>query len=244
MLYIGMSGAKQMMLSQKSTANNLANATTTGFKNDLSQFRSMPVFGLGHPTRAYTMTERPATDFTPGPLNTTGRELDVAIKGNGWIAVQAADGSEAYTRRGDLQITAGGFLINGAGQPVLGNGGPIAIPPAEKMEIAPNGSIIIKPIGQAANALALADQIRMVNPPLDQLIKGDDGLFRLADGNPAAPDPTVQIATQTLEGSNVSPVEAMVQMITVARQYETQVKVMKTAEETDSASTSLLRLTG
>ncbi|MCP3671677.1 MAG: flagellar hook-basal body complex protein, partial [Gammaproteobacteria bacterium] len=164
MLYVAMSGAKETLLAQAANSNNLANATTTGFLADLQQFRSMPVFGDGHPTRVYALSERPATDFKSGAIVQTGRELDVALNGKGWITVQAPDGSEAYTRRGDLKLDANGLLTTGNGLPVTGNGGPIAIPPAEKIDIAPDGTISIRPLGQAVNELAIVDQIRMVNP--------------------------------------------------------------------------------
>ncbi len=242
MLYLAMTGAKQIMTAQTVNTNNLANVSTTGFKADLEQFRSMPVFGEGMPSRVYAMAERPGLDFKPGPLNSTGREMDVAVQGQGWIAVQAADGSEAYTRAGDLRLDAGGMLVTGAGRPVIGNGGPIVVPPAEKMEIGVDGTISIRPVGQAANALAEVDRIKLVNPELSNLTKGEDGLIRTRDGVAPVADAGVRLISGTLEGSNVSAVESMVKMIELARSYELQVKAMKSAEETDASATSMLRL--
>ncbi len=243
MLYLAMSGAKQTMLAQAVNTNNLANASTAGFRADLEQSRSMPVFGPGMPSRVYAMTERPGVDFTPGPVNATGRELDVAVQGEGWIAVQAPDGREAYTRAGDLRITSAGILTTGAGHPVLGNGGaPIAIPPAEKLEIGVDGTVSIRPVGQGPNVLAEVDRIKLVNPPLQELTKGEDGLIRMRNGEEAPPDAAVTLATGSLEGSNVSPVEAMVNMIELARTYEAQVRIMNVAKENEAATDQMMRM--
>lgn len=242
MLYIGMSAAKETMLAQGLNSHNLANVSTTGFRADLEQARSMPVFGPGHPSRAYAMTERPGIDFTPGPLETTGRDLDVAIDGNGWFSVQSDDGSEAYTRAGNIRITPQGGLVTGAGLPLMGNAGPIFLPPAEKVSIGEDGSITVKPIGQAADALVIVDRLKVVNPNLNDLEKGRDGLFRMKDGTDAAFDPNVTVTSGMLERSNVSVVESMVKMIQLSRNFEMQMKAIKTAEETDRATDTLLRM--
>lgn len=242
MVYVAMNGAQQTMLAQAMHTHNLANASTTGFRADLTAFQSLPVTGPGLATRAYAQPQPNGVDLAPGQIMTTGRELDVAVNGAGFIAVQAPDGSEAYTRAGDLHISPNGLLENGAGHPVLGNGGPIALPPAEKLEIGADGTISIRPVGQSATTLAVVDRIRLVNPPPESLIKGADGLLRTKGGIQAAPDAKVQLATGALEGSNVNAVESMVNIIALAREFEVQVKLMKTAEETDSASTQLMRL--
>lgn len=241
MLYVAMSGAKETLMAQATNSNNLANASTTGFLADLQQFRSMPVFGDGYPSRVYGLSERPATDFHSGSIIQTGRELDVALNGKGWIAVQAPDGSEAYTRRGDLKLDANGLLTTGNGLPIYGNGGPIAIPPAEKVDIAPDGTISIRPLGQGVNELAIVDQIKMVNPPITDMEKGMDGLMRLKPGASAEPDVSLQLVSGTLESSNVNVVDAMVDMINLSRRFELQVKMMKAAEEMEQASTSIMR---
>lgn len=242
MLYVAMSGAKETLIAQATNSNNLANANTTGFMADLQQFRSMPVFGDGYPTRVYAMSERPAVDFKSGSIIQTGHELDVALNGRGWITVQAPDGSEAYTRRGDLKLDANGQLTTGNGLPVIGNGGPISIPPAEKIDIAPDGTISIRPLGQAANELAIVDQILLVNPENSDLEKGNDGLMRLKEGASAEPDTALQLVSGALESSNVNVVDAMVDMIELSRRFDIQVKMMKTAEQMEEGSTSILRI--
>jgi flagellar basal-body rod protein FlgF len=242
MLYVAMTGAKQTLVAQAANAHNLANASTSGFRADLAAFRAMPVFGPGQPSRVYAMAERPGVDFSPGTVSATGRELDLAIQGEGWIAVQGRDGREGYTRAGDLRITPNGQLVTGAGLPVLGNGGPIAVPQYEKLEIAADGSISIRATGQAAAALATVDRIKLVNPPPAELRKGEDGLMRLADGRDAEPDAAVQIVSGSLEGSNVNAVDALVNMLTLQRQFEMQVKMMRTTEEADAAVAQVMRL--
>ena len=183
-LYISMTGASQNAMAQRAHANNLANLTTTGFRRDFEQARSMPVFGDGYATRAYAMTERPGTDMSAGVMQETGRELDVAVQGEGWIAVQAADGTEAYTRAGSLNIDAFGVLRTSSGLPVLGNGGPIAIPPAQKVEIGSDGTISIRALGEGPAVMAEVDRLKLVNPDPTTLEKGADGLMRTKDGQP------------------------------------------------------------
>jgi flagellar basal-body rod protein FlgF len=242
-LYIAMSGAKQTLLAQTANANNLANTQTTGFKSDLEQFRSQPVFGAGYPTRVYAMTERPGTDLSHGAMQTTGRDLDVAINGEGFIAVQGADGKEAYTRAGDLRVTPEGLLQTGAGLQVLGQGGPIAIPPSEKLTIGGDGTISIIPIGTGnATTLLEIDRIKLVNPELANLEKLNDGLLHIKDGQPLVADADVKLASGVLEGSNVNPINAMVDMIELARNFELQTKVMKSVDENAGASARLMQM--
>jgi flagellar basal-body rod protein FlgF len=241
MLYISMNAAQQTMLSQAANSNNLANVNTTGFRADFQQFRSQPVFGEGLPTRVYSMSERPATDYQQGSVQSTGRELDVSIQGDGFLAVQGKDGREGYTRAGDLQITASGQLVTGTGLAVMGEGGPIAIPPAEKIEIGSDGTISIRPIGGDANALAVLDRIKLVKPELNNVFKDSDGLMRMQDGTDAPLDGAVTVASGTLEGSNVNAVSALVNMIELQRQYEMQVKMMKSADDNGAASARLLQ---
>jgi len=242
MLYLAMTGAKQTMVAQSVNSNNLANASTTAFKADLEQSRSMQVLGEGLPSRTYSMTERPGIDVTPGPINTTGRELDVAIQGDGWIAVQAPDGTEAYTRAGELHVSTLGLLETSSGHAVLGDGGPIVIPQAEKIEIGMDGSISIRPIGAGANELAEIGRIKLVNPATDNLTKGEDGLIRTRDGSIANADIDVQLLSGAVEGSNVSAIKSMVKMIELSRHYEMQIKAMKTAEDNDKAVTEIMKM--
>ncbi|WP_438971698.1 flagellar basal-body rod protein FlgF [Methylophaga sp.] len=243
-LYIAMNAAQQTMLAQATNANNLANVNTTGFRADFEQFRSMPVFGEGLPSRVYSMTERPGTDYQQGTVQSTGRELDISVQGEGFIAVQGKDGREGYTRAGDLHMTETGQLVTGTGLSVMGEGGPIAIPPSEKVEIGSDGTISIRPVGAESNALAVVDRIKLVKPDLQQIFKDVDGLMRMQDGGEAPLDATVQVSSGTLEGSNVSAVGALVKMIELQRQYEMQVKMMKTTQENSAESARLMRMGG
>jgi flagellar basal-body rod protein FlgF len=241
-LYIAMSGAKQTLLAQTANANNLAHSQTTGFKSDLEQFRSMPVFGPGFPTRVYAMTERPGTNLAAGSLQSTGRELDVAVNGEGWLAVQDGKGKEAYTRAGDLRITPEGMLQNGAGLPILGQDGPIAVPPSQKLEIGSDGTISMVPLGGRPSNVVVLDRIKLVKPAPDTLEKGNDGLMHAKDGKTAAPSAEVTLVQGALEGSNVNAIGAMVEMIELAKNFELQTKVMKSADENAGASARLMQM--
>jgi flagellar basal-body rod protein FlgF len=243
-LYIAMNGAKNAQYAQQVNANNLANVSTVGFKAEMDHFKSQAVYGPGHASRAYASDERSGIDFTQGPVMTTGRELDVAINNEGWFAVQAADGSTAYSRRGDFRIDPAGLLKNGADQIVLGEGGPVTLPEFESLVIGRDGTISIRAAGQAANTLVAVDRLMLVNPPSENLQRGEDGLMRTLDGAPAAPDASVTLTHGALEGSNVNTVDAMINMMEYARFYETQVKLMRVAEENDAASARLMRLSG
>jgi flagellar basal-body rod protein FlgF len=248
-LYIAMSGATQTLLAQTTNANNLANTQTSGFKSDFEQFRSQPVFGPGFPTRVYAMTERPGTDMAPGALQTTGNPLDVAIKGEGWLAVQDSTGKEAFTRAGDLKVTTEGLLQTNTGLPVMGNGGPIAIPPYNKIEIGADGTISIVPVGGNATAMVVVDRIKLVKPALADLEKQADGLMHLKPTPPGQPQPqplqadaNIQLVQGSIEGSNVGAVSAMVEMIELARNFELQTKVMQTADQDAAASSKIMSM--
>lgn len=241
-LFISMTGASQNMLAQRAHANNLANVSTTGFRRDFEQARSMPVFGESLPTRVYAMTERPGTDLSAGSLQETGRDLDVAINGEGWIAVQAPDGSEAYTRAGSLNIDVFGILRTSGGLPVLGNAGPIALPPADKIEIGTDGTVSFRAQGEAPNVLAEVDRIKLVQPDPTLVRKGEDGLMRVANGVEQPADGAVTLVTGFLEGSNVNAVEEMTAMLSLARQFEMHIKMMRTAEENAQATNRLLQI--
>ena len=242
LLYVAMSGARETMHAQAVNTQNLANASTTGFRADLQSFQSLPVNGPGYASRVYGVAADQGIDMSPGSAMGTGRGLDVAINGDGWLAVQGPDGNEAYTRAGDLRVDSLGLLRTGTGHPVMGNGSPVAIPPYEKLEIAADGTISIRPLGQGANVLAVVDRIKLVNPPPGDLVKGNDSLIHLKGGETAEADASVQVQVGALESSNVNTVEAMVNLIQLARQYETQVKMMKNSEENDRASAQLLRM--
>lgn len=241
MLYVAMSGAKETLIAQGNATNNLANASTTGFLADLNQFRSMPVYGDGYPTRVFALDERPETDFTQGTIVHTGRELDVAINGDGWFAIQTPEGDEAYTKRGDFKIDQNGLLLTGNNLQVMGNGGPIALPPAEKVDIGADGTVTIVPIGGAPDEVAVIDRLKLVNPGNDQLRKGLDGLMRMRDGSVPDPDAELRVVSGSIQSSNVNAVNEMVDMIELSRRFELQVKMMKTAEESAEAASTMLR---
>lgn len=241
-LYIAMSGAKQNTYGQAAHANNLANVNTTGFRADHSESRAMGVFGEHFPSRAYAMTERPSSDFSPGRLLETGRDLDVAIDGDGWFTVVGADGQPAYTRAGDLSVDADGRLVNGRGDQLIGSGGPVVLPEFEKIEISRTGLISIQPVGEVPAAVAEPVQLQLVRPDANQLEKGQDGLFRFRDPDQpdAVADPNVTLVSGFVEGSNVSAVSELTDMIALNRQYELQVKLMKRVDEVSAATTQIL----
>ena len=238
MIYLSMAGAKATMQRQDTLANNLANVSTTGFRAELAAFRAVPVEGSGASTRVYALETTPGYDGTSGPVAATGRNLDVAMKGNAWLAVQGQDGTEAYTRAGSLDVSADGTLITTAGLTVLGDGGPIQVPPDNELSIAGDGTVSAR----AANGRSTSiGKLKLVTPEAT-LTRGTDGLFRAADGDLPA-DETAGVQDGALEGSNVSPVETMVAMIAAARQFEAQMKMLSTAESNDKTAAQLLSVT-
>lgn len=235
MIYLSMSGAKATMQRQDQLANNLANASTVGFRAELQAFRAVPVNGSGASTRVYALESTPGYDARAGVITTTGRPLDVAMRGNAWLTVQGLDGTEAYTRAGALDTSADGTLVTAGGLPVLGDGGPIQIPPNTEASIAPDGTVSAK----AANGrLTPVGKLKLVTPE-QPLERGTDGLFRAADGELPA-DASARLQDGALEGSNVSPVETMVAMIAAARQFEQQMRMLQTAEGNEKAAAKLL----
>jgi flagellar basal-body rod protein FlgF len=241
-IYLAMSGAKQNMLSQQAHANNLANISSTGFKADLEQARAMPVFGDGQPSRVYSLSERPATDRTSGTLLQTGRNLDVAMQGDTWMAVQAKDGTESYTRSTELQITPGGLIINGSGLPVIGAGGnQIVLPPFDQIDIAIDGSISVKPQGEAATDLVVIDQLKMVTLDPQNSYKGVDGLMKIDGGEVLEVNPNARLQSGFVESSNVNAVHELTNIISLSRQFEMNIKMMKTAEENSTAAAKILQ---
>ncbi len=240
LLYVAMSGAKETLRAQAANNHNLANANTNGFRADLAAFQTQNVVGPGLPARAYATSDMTGWDASSGSLDATGRDLDVAIKGPGWIAVQANDGTEAYTRAGDLRVDPTGALMTAAGATVLGDAGPIVVPPYTTINIGTDGSVSIVPRGQTPMTVSTIGRVKLVNPPTGDLTRGTDGLFRTASGT-APPDAGVKLISGTLESSNVNIAETMANMIELARSYEVQVKAMKTAEDTASSGAKLLQ---
>lgn len=243
LLYIAASGAKQDLLGASVRANNLANAQTTGFKAQLEQARAMPAFGEGLPTRVFSMTENVVNNFEGGAMIQTGRELDLAIQGDGWFSVQDDQGEEAYSRNGSFELGPNGELKDSYGNTVVGDSGPVFLPiPLSNINIANDGTLSVRPQGAPANVLEEVGRLKLVNPNIRDLQRGTDGLFRLKSGDQAEENALVSIRTGVLEGSNVNPVEEMVNMINLQRHYEMQIKMMKQAKELDTRGNSLLRI--
>lgn len=242
LIYTAMTGAKHIMEQQANVSHNLANATTTGFRAQLDSFRAVPVVSEGLPTRAFVVDSTVGTDFTPGALQQTGRALDVAVQGKGWIALQLPDGSEAYTRHGNLQLSENGVLQTHSGMAVLGDGGTISIPPDLTISIAKDGTISGTDSITVPAAVNVIGRIKLVNPAEETLVRGDDGLFRTKDNLPADADAGVSVAGGALEASNVNVVDAMVSMITLARQFEMQMNLLKNAETNAAKASQFLAL--
>jgi flagellar basal-body rod protein FlgF len=243
LLYIAMSGAKENMNAIAVRSNNLANANTNGFKADLEQARAMQAFGDGLPSRVFSMTETPSQNFDAGELKITENELDVAIQGDGWIAVQDANGNEAYTRAGNLKLTETGQLQTASGLAVMSEDGPVELPvPLAKIDISQDGGIQVLPQGAPATAIAEVARIKLVKPDHADMVKGNDGLFRRKDGQVAEVDATVNLLSGAVEGSNVNAVGEMTYLISLQRQFELQVKMMKTAEDMDRQHNQVLRI--
>lgn len=238
LIYTSMTGAKHLMARQDTLAQNLANANTTGYRADAVALRAVPVRGDAAGTRVFTVETTTGSDFTPGPMAATGRSLDVAVQGSGWITVQDTFGEEAYTRNGSLQLAPDGTLQLPNGLAVMGDGGPMTIPPDAQVSIAPDGTVSVRTPGSSAvNAVG---RLKLVDPPHDELIKGLDGLFRLKSGEAAEADANVRVAEGTLEGSNVNVVEAMIGMIAAARQFEIQMKLLQSAEQNEQKASTLI----
>ena len=240
LIYTAMTGASATMGQEAAVAHNMANATSTGFKTELHKLRAVQVQNAQMPTRAFVVDASVSDDFSTGPLQHTNRPLDMAVPGKGWFAVQMPDGTEGYTRNGNFEINANGILQTRTGLPVIGSGGPVTLPPDVEVAIGTDGTISTVPRTGARNSTSTVDQLKLVNPPEAELVRGGDGYFRLAGGNPAPADPAVRVASGYLEGSNVNVVEQMVSMISLARQYEMQTKMLSTAQEMDRAASQLV----
>jgi flagellar basal-body rod protein FlgF len=244
LVYVAMSGAKETLRAQTSNSYNLANVSTVGFRADLSAFQAQQVQGAGLPSRAYATNSTVGWDASSGTMEQTGRNLDVAVQGQGWIAVQGPDGSEAYTRAGDLRVDPNGQLTTAAGYPVLSDSGPVSVPPYASISVGSDGSIAIVPLGQTPQTIAICGRIKLVNPPSASLERTAGGLYRTQNGGDSPADASVQLTPGALESSNVNMASAMTNMIDLARTYDMQLKSMKSAEDNDSSSTKLLQPSG
>jgi flagellar basal-body rod protein FlgF len=235
MIYLSMAAAKATMHRQEVVSHNLANVSTNGFRAELAAFRAVPVRGDGASTRVYALESTVGYSNAPGVVQTTGRPLDVAVKGNSWLAVQALDGTEAYTRAGSLEVNAEGLLTDLQGRPVVGDGGPLTLPANATVEVASDGTVSAKVGRERPQPVG---RLKMVTPEAP-MQRGTDGLFRAAEGDLAA-DPAARLQSGSLEGSNVNAIESMVAMIAAARQFEQQMKALQTAEQKEQSATKLL----
>jgi flagellar basal-body rod protein FlgF len=241
LLYIAMNGAKHSFLQQAVTSHNLANASTVGYKSQNSAFRALPVFGPGAATRTFVVDSTPNADLRSGAIFTTGRAMDIAVHGKGWIAVQDAKGGEAYTRNGSLQVSPDGMLMTSTGLPVAGDGGPVTVPVDSEVTIGKDGTVTVITNNQY-NATANIGRIKLVNPADADMVRGDDGLFRTTTNQPAAADASVQLVSGALESSNVNSVDALVNIIEQSRYFDMQVKLMQKADENASRAAQIISL--
>ena len=240
LLYTAMTGASGTMSRQASIAHNLANVSTPGYRAEEHRLRAVQVQSpTALPTRAFAVDASTHTDYSNGAMMLTGRPLDVAVQGKGWIAVTGPDGAEAYTRMGELQIDVNGVLQTRSGLTVVGDGGPISVPPDQQLSIGRDGTVSVIPLTGLRTTSAVG-RIKLVNPDESTLVRGADGLFRLNTNQPAPQDENVRLTTGFVEGSNVNAAEQMVSMISLARQFEMQVKLMTSAETNDRAATQIL----
>jgi len=244
LIYIAMTGAKQNFEQQAIAAHNLANVGTAGYRAETAAFRVAPVIGPGMPTRAYAVETTTGADLQPGAIQQTGRDLDLAIQGAGWITVQSLDGQEAYTRAGSMQVSTDGNLQTRTGLNVLSDGGPLTIPQDSTIAIAGDGTVSAVQEAQGKSNIIVLGKIKLVNPPAENLVKGQDGLFRTRDGAAAEADPKVALVGGALESSNVNAVSAMVDMINLARQFEMQMKLLQNADGNSQRAAQLLSASG
>ena len=242
LIYTSMSGANHTLNQQATVAHNLANVSTTGYRAENNAFRAVPIYGDGAPTRAFVVDTTIGADFTTGPLQSTGRDLDVAIKGQGWITVQLDNGEEAYTRNGSLHVSPNGILLTQGGLKVKGENGIITVPPETRITIGVDGTVSAVPITPQPNTVALIGRIKLVNPSEENLVKGVDGLFRTKDGKEAPVDARVRLIDGTLEGSNVNVVHEMVSMIALARQFDMQMKMLENAGKNAQQASQIMVL--
>jgi flagellar basal-body rod protein FlgF len=241
-MYVSMTGAKQIMQAQAVNNHNIANADTVGFRADTVAFTSEPIYGAGYATRVNAVAGNTGVDFSTGVVTTTSRSLDLAVNGKGFIAVQGADGKEAYTRAGDLRVSESGAVTTVSGLPVLSESGPLNIPPSTQVTIGSDGTISVVPLGLSPAAQSQVDRIKLVNPPTADLQKGDDGLLHLKSGGKAPTDENVTVSSGVLESSNVNAAKSLVNMIELQRLYEFQIKSINSAD-TDEQSSERMMLT-
>ncbi len=250
LIYTAMTGASNILARQEAVTSNLSNLGTTGYRSTQEAFKAIPLNGPGLPTRTFAINSSTGYDFTPAPLQRTGRNLDVALPGKGWIAVMTPNGKEAYTRNGNLQVALDGTLQTQSGLPLVDDTGQVGtptainLPPDMDITVGPDGTITASPPGSAAAQATIVGRIKLVNPPENQLARSENGLFQTTTGKAAAPDASVSLQAGSLEGSNVSAIGSMVDMIAISRQFQTQMQLLKTASDDAQQAAQLLLITG
>jgi flagellar basal-body rod protein FlgF len=243
LIYTAMTGANAAAQRQAVLSNNLANASTNGFRAELSTYRAVPLRGDGATTRVFALEATAGHLDLPGPGQRTGRDLDAMPQGNAWFAVQGLDGTEAYTRNGSFEVAQDGTLMTSNGLTVLSDGGaPIAVPPGSQVSIGFDGTLSAKVANQPATNVG---RLKLATPTADAPLKRSaDSLFRTVGGDPLPNDPNARLQSGVLEGSNVNSVETMVGMIQTARQFEVQMRLLQNAEANDRSAGQLLSLQG
>jgi len=243
LIYTAVSGMADSMIRQGALASNLANAQTIGFRAET--FDSTPV-ALTSPTslgaRTMVTTGVLGADMSAGSIVETGRTLDIAMQGEVMLAVQVADGSEAYTRRGDLSVSPSGALVNGDGRPVIGSGGPITVPPGAEISIGPDGSVLMADPAMPDQPPQVVDRVKLANWQGSQIVKGTDGLFRVRDGGVLPADEEARVQVGALEQSNVDITRILVEMVQAQRLFDMRTKLVATAKELDEGGASLMRI--
>jgi len=239
-LYVAMTGAKQILQAQAVNNHNIANVNTVGFRADAVSFASLPIYGQGYPTRVNAVASDAGTDFSSGVMQGTGRDLDIAVNGRGYIAVVGSDGTEGYTRAGDLRVGADGAVTTASGQQVLTESGPLNVPPSTTITVGNDGTVSVLPFGLNPVGVSPTDRIKLVNPPEKDLQKGSDGLLRLKGGSKADSDPSVTVTSGVLESSNVNAAQSLINMIELQRLYEFQVKSMNSSDQNEQAAEQMM----
>lgn len=239
-LYVAMTGAKQIMQAQAVNNHNIANLSTIGFRADAVSFDSQPIYGPGYATRVNAVAGDAGTDFSTGVMQSTGRNLDIAVSGKGFIAVRGTDGKEAYTRAGDLRVSPTGAVTTAAGLAVLSESGPLVIPPSTQVAIGSDGTVSVVPQGSAPFAVTQVDRIKLVNPKTSDLQKGDDGLLRMKSGAKLKADDSVSVTSGMLESSNVNAAQSLISMIELQRLYEFQIKSINSTDTNEQSAQRLM----
>lgn len=242
LIYTAMTSGKHTMSQLDTVTHNLANINTDGFKAQMDSFRAVPKISTDLPVQTFVVNSTTGADFTPGVTHETGRDLDVAVQGKGWLVVQGKDGKEAYTRAGSLKTDQNGLLQTQTGLTVVGQSGDITIPPDVTVTIAKDGTVATIPVGNNVANGTLIGQLKLVNPPENTLVRGEDGLFRTNDGTQPDADPNVNLVSGSVESSNVNSVDSLVTMISLARQFDIHMQMLTDAQTNDAKASSVMAL--